>query len=171
VRIDRLSNSTSYFVFGNWVLGGDQARDAKGVAAASASIELPPEELIKVTCTGKVEDHGWFKGELYNGSQWTITKIELVVGDIDAAKWFDVSAVSDDDLLRSAGIDVSTESGAKVPDPKDQAIVDCRAWMENQRVFQEAVGPILPLSAGEVLVNVGWHQEMWKVSKCFGVRN
>ena len=71
VRINRLTGFTEYYMLGQWVAESRQKKE-------KASKPLPSVEkallIGKATLEGKM-----FNGEIYNGSDWTITSITFRV--------------------------------------------------------------------------------------------
>ena len=66
IRINRITGYTEYFADGKW---NPEARQGK------TTIQTLPE-FEQVNVTGKASlEYGTFSGDIYNGSEWTITEL------------------------------------------------------------------------------------------------
>ena len=70
-RINRLTGHTEYFMLGQWVAEKPQKKEKTSEAFPSAEKSLV---IGKATLDGRM-----FNGEIYNGSNWTVTSITFRV--------------------------------------------------------------------------------------------
>jgi len=75
LRTNRLTGYTEYFLGSEWKPAKDQKNKIK-------SIQIPFLESVKIKGNGLL-DHGTFSGDIYNGSDWNITKIKLRIKAIE----------------------------------------------------------------------------------------
>jgi hypothetical protein len=72
VRTNRLTGRTTMLWGGNWI------PTPGGVGSAKPSVELPESELAKLAGNAGISE-GRFRGKIYNGSNWRIERVYLVV--------------------------------------------------------------------------------------------
>ena len=72
VRMNRLTGNTEYFTMGQWLAQKDEEAEKK-------STVLPLAEQAKVSGNAGLSGYGLFSGNIYNGSNWTITDMIILV--------------------------------------------------------------------------------------------
>jgi hypothetical protein len=82
VRIDRLTGKTEILFPQGWHAASEKTAENQ----IPAEQELPAEEVAKPTGQAQITSYGWVEIEVYNGSNWKLSEITMLVTVLDSRK-------------------------------------------------------------------------------------
>jgi len=80
VRINRLTDKTEFLLLDGWHVSGEQTKPS------DTSRQLPSEEVSKLKGQPQIMNYGYLEFYVYNGSNWDVSEITILVEVFDANK-------------------------------------------------------------------------------------